>query len=47
MYNRPASTDRPPLGRLLVIVVALLLAALLAAKFIFQTHFGHLLPTEH
>jgi hypothetical protein len=40
MYDRPASADRPPLGRLILIVVVLLLAALLAAKFIFHIHFG-------
>ncbi len=40
MYDRPASADRPPLGRLILIVVALLLVALLAAKFIFHIHFG-------
>jgi hypothetical protein len=43
MYDRPASADRPPLGRLIMIVVVLLLAALLAARFIFHVHFGHLL----
>ena len=43
MYDRPASADRPPLGRILLIAVVLLLVALLAAKFVFHVHFGHLL----
>lgn len=49
MYDRPASADRPPMGRLILIVVVLLLAALLAAKFIFHIHFGvgHLLHAGH
>ena len=45
MYDRPASADRPPLGRVVVIVIALLLAVLLVAKFAFHVHFGHLLHT--
>ena len=49
MYDRPASADRPPLGRLILIAAVLLLAALLAAKFIFHLHFGfgHLLHAGH
>ncbi len=49
MYDRPASADRPPVGRLVLIVAVLLLAALLAAKFIFHLHFGlgHLLHAGH
>ena len=43
MYDRPASADRPPLGRLVLIVAVLLLAMLLAAKFVFHVHFGHLI----
>ena len=42
MYDRPAGADRPPIGRILGIVAALLLAALLVAKFVFHVHFGHL-----
>lgn len=47
MYDRPAGADRPPVGRLVLIAVILLLAALLAAKFIFHVHFGHLLHAGH
>lgn len=47
MYDRPAGADRPPLGRILLIVAALLLVALLAAKFIFHIDFGQLLHAGH
>ena len=47
MYDRPASADRPPVGRLILIVVALLVVALLAARFIFHVHFGQLLHAGH
>ena len=46
MYDRPASADRPPLGRVIVAVLLLaacLLVGLLAARFIFHIHLGHLL----
>lgn len=47
MYDRPAGADRPPVGRLVLIAVVLILAALLAAHFIFHVHFGHLLHAGH
>lgn len=40
MYDRPASADRPPTGRIALMAAIFLLAALLAAKFIFHVHFG-------
>ena len=40
MYDRPAEADRPPVARLVLMVVVLLLVALIAAKFIFHLHFG-------
>ena len=47
MYDRPAGADRPPVARLVLMAVVLLLVALLAAKFIFHVHFGHLLHPAH
>lgn len=49
MYDRPAGADRPPVARLVLMAVVLLLVALLAAKFIFHLHFGfgHLLHPAH
>lgn len=43
MYDRPAGADSPPLARVIGIAVALILVALLVAKFVFHVHFGHLL----
>ena len=47
MYDRPASADRPPLGRIIPLVVVLLLAALTAAWFIFHAHSGQPLSAGH
>lgn len=47
MYDRPAGADGLPMGRLVLILVGVLVAGLLAAKFIFHVHFGHLLHAGH
>ena len=49
MYDRPADADKPARNpmMLVLIVVAVLVAALLLAKFVFGVHFGHLLPAGH
>jgi hypothetical protein len=49
MYDRPASADSPAAGpgRLILIAFALIIFALLIAKFVFHIHFGHLLHAGH
>lgn len=47
MYDRPAGADKPPLGRMVLIIAIVLLLALLAARFVFGVHFGHLLHAGH
>lgn len=46
MYDRPADADKPaanPMMRVLLIVAAVLVLALLLAHFVFHVHFRHLL----
>lgn len=49
MYDRPASADQPPLQivKVAAIIGLLLIIAIVAAKFIFHLHFGHLLHAGH
>ena len=49
MYDRPADADKPPVNRMMpiFIVVAVLVAALLLAKFVFHVHFGQMLHAGH
>ena len=49
MYDRPADADKPPVSRLIpvLIVVAVLVVALLLAKFVFHVHFGQMLHAGH
>ncbi len=49
MYDRPANADRPalPIGRIAIVAVVLIVAALVAAKFLFHIDFGHLLHAGH
>lgn len=45
MYDRPADADKPPKNPMIpvLVIVALLVLALLLAKFVFHVHFRHLI----